>query len=92
MSQKEIDWAKQSGSEYKVKIRTCILYCLAQSTSFGTPSIFETGANGVPSKPKNPTILGQGGPASTQWSQPSSAGCANRSSVSSFDGTLSLDS
>ena len=33
--------------------------------------IFETGAYGVPSKSQNPTILGQGGPSSTQCSNPS---------------------
>ena len=35
-----------------------------------TGGIFETGANGVPSKSQNPTILGQGGPSSTQCSHP----------------------
>ena len=30
--------------------------------------IFETGAEGVPSKSQNPAILGQGGPSSTQCS------------------------
>ena len=33
--------------------------------------IFETGAHGVPSKSQNLTILGQGGPSSTQCSNPS---------------------
>jgi hypothetical protein len=33
--------------------------------------IFETGAYGVPSKSQNPTVLGQGGPSSTQCSNPS---------------------
>jgi hypothetical protein len=33
--------------------------------------IFETGAYGVPSKSQNPIILGQGGPSSTQCSNPS---------------------
>ena len=36
-----------------------------------TDSIFETGAYEVPSKSQNPTILGQGGPSSTQCSHPS---------------------
>ena len=36
-----------------------------------TDSIFETGAYKVPSKSQNPTILDQGGPSSTQCSQPS---------------------
>ena len=31
-----------------------------------TDGIFETGAYGVPSKSENPTVLGQGGPSSTQ--------------------------
>ena len=30
--------------------------------------IFETGAYGVPSKSQNPTVLGQGGPSCTQYS------------------------
>ena len=33
--------------------------------------IFETGAYGVPSKSQKLTILGQGGPSSTQCSNPS---------------------
>ena len=36
-----------------------------------TDGIFETGAYGVPSKSQNSTILGQGGPSSTQCSNPS---------------------
>ena len=36
-----------------------------------TDGIFETGAYGVPSKSQNPTVLGQGGPSSTQCSNPS---------------------
>ena len=36
-----------------------------------TDGIFETGAYGVPSKSQNPTLLGQGGPSSTQCSNPS---------------------
>ena len=35
--------------------------------------IFETGAFGVPGKSQNPTVLGQGGPYSTQCSNPSLA-------------------
>ena len=35
-----------------------------------TDGIFETGAYGVPSKSQNPTVLGQGGPSSTQCSKP----------------------
>ena len=35
-----------------------------------TDGIFETGAYGVPSKSQNPTVLGQGGPSSTQCSNP----------------------
>ena len=31
-----------------------------------TDSIFEIGAYRVPSKSQNPTVLGQGGPSSTQ--------------------------
>ena len=31
-----------------------------------TDGIFETGAYGVPSKSQNSTVLGQGGPSSTQ--------------------------
>ena len=38
---------------------------------FLTDGIFETGAYGVPSKSQNPTVLGQGGPSSTQCSNPS---------------------
>ena len=40
-----------------------------------TDGIFETGAYGVPSKSQNPTVLGQGGPSSTQYSNPSWACC-----------------
>ena len=36
-----------------------------------TDGIFETGAYGVPSKSQNPTVSGQDGPSSTQWSNPS---------------------
>ena len=36
-----------------------------------TDGIFETGAYGVSSKSQNPTVLGQGGPSSTQCSNPS---------------------
>ena len=36
-----------------------------------TDGIFETGAYGVPSKSQNPIVLGQGGPSSTQCSNPS---------------------
>ena len=36
-----------------------------------TDGIFETGAYGVSSKSQNPTVLGQGGPSSTQRSNPS---------------------
>ena len=36
-----------------------------------TEGIFETGAYGVPSKSQNPTVLGYGGPSSTQCSNPS---------------------
>ena len=35
-----------------------------------TDGIFETGAYGVPSKLQNPIVLGQGGPSSTQCSNP----------------------
>ena len=35
-----------------------------------TDGIFETGTLGVLSKSQNPTILGQGGPSSTQCSNP----------------------
>ena len=45
-----------------------IAYC---SAPILTDGIFETGAYGVPSKSQNPTILGQGGPSSTQCSNPS---------------------
>jgi hypothetical protein len=38
---------------------------------FIADGIFETGAYGVPSKSQNPTVLGQGGPSSTQCSNPS---------------------
>jgi hypothetical protein len=38
-----------------------------------TYSIFETGAYKVPSKSQNPTVLGQGGPSSTQCSHTSRA-------------------
>ena len=34
-----------------------------------TEGIFETGAYGISSKSQNPTILGQGGPSSTQCVQ-----------------------
>ena len=40
-----------------------------------TDGIFKTGAYGVPSKSQNPTIFGQGGPSSTQCSNPSWAWC-----------------
>jgi hypothetical protein len=36
-----------------------------------TDGIFETGAYGVPSKSQNSTVLCQGGPSSTQCSNPS---------------------
>ena len=36
-----------------------------------TDGIFETGAYAVPSKSQNPIVLGQGGPSSTQCSNPS---------------------
>ena len=36
-----------------------------------TDGIFETGAYAVPSKSQNSTVLGQGGPSSTQCSNPS---------------------
>ena len=36
-----------------------------------TGGIFETGAYGVPSKSQKLTVLGQGGPSSTQCSNPS---------------------
>ena len=36
-----------------------------------TDGIFDTGAYGVPSKSQDPTVLGQGGPSSTQCSKPS---------------------
>ena len=36
-----------------------------------TDGIFETGAYGVPSKSQKLTVLGQGGPSSTQCSNPS---------------------
>ena len=36
-----------------------------------TDGIFETGAYGVPSKSQKLTVLGQGGPSSTQSSNPS---------------------
>ena len=36
-----------------------------------TDGIFETGANGVPTKSQNHIISGQGGPSSTQYSNPS---------------------
>ena len=35
-----------------------------------TDGIFETGAIGVPRKLQNPTVLSQGGPFSTQCSNP----------------------
>ena len=40
-----------------------------------TDGIFETGAYGVPSKSQNPTVLGQGGPSSTQCSHSGWACC-----------------
>ena len=36
-----------------------------------TDGIFENGEYEVPSKSQNQTVLGQGGPSSTQWSHPS---------------------
>ena len=36
-----------------------------------TASFFETGAMATPTKLQNPTVLGLGVPASTQWSHPS---------------------
>ena len=36
-----------------------------------TDGIFETGEYGVPSKSQTPPVLGQGGPSSTQYSNPS---------------------
>ena len=40
-----------------------------------TDGIFETGAYGVPSKSQNATVLSQGGPSSTQCSNPSWVCC-----------------
>ena len=40
-----------------------------------TDGIFKTGAYGVPSKSQNLTIFGEGGPSSTQCSNPSWAWC-----------------
>ena len=44
---------------------------LAPSLPHLTDGIFETGAYAVPSKSQNSTVLGQGGPSSTQCSNPS---------------------
>jgi hypothetical protein len=44
------------------------LFCFVK---YLTDGIFETGAYGVPSKSQNSTVLGQGGPSSTQCSNPS---------------------
>ena len=38
---------------------------------YHSDNIFETGAYEVPSKSQILTVLGQGGPSSTQWSHPS---------------------
>ena len=35
-----------------------------------TVRFFGTGAMAAPNKSGNPTVLGQGGPTSTQWSHP----------------------
>ena len=40
-----------------------------------TDGIFETGVYAVPCKSQNSTVLGQGGPSSTQYSNPSWAWC-----------------
>ena len=44
---------------------------ISLSDFYLTDGIFETGAYGVLSKSQNPAILGQGGPSSTQCSNPS---------------------
>ena len=43
---------------------------MARLQNLLTDGIFETGAYGAPSKSQNPTIMGQGGPSSTQCSNP----------------------
>ena len=47
------------------------IHCFQNMNLLLTDSIFENGAYGVPSKSQNPTVLGQGGPSSTQCSNPS---------------------
>ena len=49
------------------------VYCWLKKNlpKYLTDGIFETGAYRLPSKSQNPTVLGQGGPSSTQCSNPS---------------------
>ena len=50
----------------------CFFLCTEKGlTQALTDSIFETGAYEVPSKSQNQTVLSQGGPSSTQCSNPS---------------------
>jgi hypothetical protein len=51
--------------------KSALMYFILSFHLILTDGIFETGAYGVPSKSQNPTILGQGGPSSTQCSNPS---------------------
>ena len=51
--------------------RACGIHLEELSKCDLTDGIFETGAYGVTSKSQNPTVLGQGGPSSTQCSNPS---------------------
>ena len=61
----------------KVLVSPKIFQVVFSQSSYGHPhvllaaSFFETGAMATPTKSQNPTILGLGVPASTQWSQPS---------------------
>ena len=45
----------------------CMYIVLLKNENPLTNGIFETGAYEVPSKSQNPTVLGQGGPYSTQY-------------------------
>ena len=51
-----------------------IPYPLESGIDIGTDSNFETGAYWIPSKSQKPTVLGQGGPSSTQYPRKNTRG------------------
>ena len=70
------DWLKEKEKAYLKLNEHIRSVCLKNKLNTQLPvaltdGIFETGAYGVPSKSQNSTILGQGGPSSTQCLNPS---------------------